>query len=133
VREFVRSQTDVLLRRLAVQADRAAASAEEAAIHDLRVAIRRLSRCLRVFAAFYPGRSWKDLRRRLRSLMEACAAVRDRDIAIALLTESGVAPGSPLLTRLHAERHGAQSGLRRKLRSWKDGAIYQRWQARLEL
>jgi len=52
------------LRRLAFQVSRAARSGKDAeAIHDLRVAVRRLSRCLRVFAEFYPGDAWKKMRK----------------------------------------------------------------------
>ena len=58
MREYVRLQTAMLLRRLAFQVSRNARSGRDAdAIHDLRVAIRRLNRCLRVFAEFYPGSS----------------------------------------------------------------------------
>src|ERR1035438_5259860 len=40
-------------------------------VHDLRVAIRRLSRCLRTFAPLYPDGYWKKIRRELGVLMES--------------------------------------------------------------
>ena len=133
MRQFVRVQTAILLRDLAVQAAGAARAGEAGSIHDLRVAIRRLSRCLRTFARFYPGNSWKVLRRRLRRLMDACGGVRDRDIARELLMAAKVAATSPLVRRLDQERRRAVRELRRELRSWKDAGFQRRWRGRLEL
>lgn len=133
MREFVRLQTAVLLRSLASQVNRAARTGSADAIHDLRVAIRRLSRCLRVFAQFYPPHSWKPLRRRLAGLMEACAAVRDRDIAIELLQMAGVAPAATLVRQLDEERRAANQELRRRLLRWKQRTPARRWRQRLEL
>jgi CHAD domain-containing protein len=133
MREYVRVQTRILLGSLASQVNRTARSGDAGAIHDLRVAIRRLSRCLRVFAQFYPGRSWKPVRRRLADLMDACGSVRDRDIAIELLEKAGVPAASALVRQLDAERRAADEELRRKLRRWKDRGFQRQWQARLEL
>ena len=133
MREYVRVQTRILLRRLASQVNRTARSGDADAIHDLRVAIRRLSRCLRVFAQFYPGRSWKQMRRRLADLMDACGSVRDRDIAIELLEKAGVPAASALVRQLDAERRAADEELRRELRRWKKDGFSRRWSVRLEL
>jgi CHAD domain-containing protein len=133
MREYVRVQTRILLRRLASQVNRTARSGDADAIHDLRVAIRRLSRCLRVFAQFYPGRSWKQMRRRLADLMDACGSVRDRDIAIELLEKAGVPAASALVRQLDAERRAADEELRRELRRWKDRGFRRQCWVRLEL
>jgi len=133
MREYVCLQTGILLRSLASQVNRTARTGDAGAIHDLRVAIRRLSRCLRVFAQFYPGRSWKQMRRRLADLMDACGSVRDRDIAIGLLETAGVPAASPLVRRLDEERRVANRELRRELRRWKDRGFRRQWRARLEL
>jgi CHAD domain-containing protein len=133
MRDYVRLQTRILLRHLASQVNRTARAGDADAIHDLRVAVRRLSRCLRVFAQFYPGHSWKPVRRRLAGLMSACGGVRDRDIAIALLEMAGVPPGSPLVRQLDAERRAAGRDLRRELRRWKKRGFSRQWRARLEL
>src|ERR1051326_5383177 len=84
MRDFVQRQTTDLLAKLSAEIERAAGDRDPDAIHDLRVAIRRLSRCLRVFSQFYPGRSWKKARAQLSELMHAAGAVRDRDIALEL-------------------------------------------------
>jgi CHAD domain-containing protein len=53
MREYVRVETGILLRRLAFQVGRIAKSSDAASIHDLRVAIRRFNRCLSLFSQFY--------------------------------------------------------------------------------
>ncbi|MEI9973988.1 MAG: CHAD domain-containing protein [Ignavibacteriota bacterium] len=65
MRDYARQQTALLLNRLSVAVNRAAREGDEQAIHDVRVAMRRLSRCLKVFAPFYPDGSWKKIRRRV--------------------------------------------------------------------
>jgi CHAD domain-containing protein len=133
MREFVRLQTGTLVRRMATEVNRTARTGDAHAIHDLRVAIRRLSRCLRVFAQFYPGRSWKQIRRRLSDLMDACGAVRDRDIAIELVEQAGVPADSPLVRQLDAERRAANLELRRELQRWKAAGFSRQWRERLEV
>jgi CHAD domain-containing protein len=133
MREYVLVQTGILLGGLAFQVNRTAGSGDAEAIHDLRVAVRRLSRCLRVFAQFYPARSWKPMRRRLAGLMDACGSVRDRDIAVELLEKAGVPADSPLVRQLHEERRAADGELRRELRRWKKDSFSHRWRVRLEL
>jgi CHAD domain-containing protein len=133
VRDYVRLQTGILLRRLAIQVTRTARTGDADAIHDLRVSIRRLKRCLSVFAQFYPGRSWKPVRRRLAELMDVCGSVRDRDIAIGLLRQAGVPPASPLLRQLDVERRAAVQELQLELHRWKERAFSRQWRVRLEL
>src|SRR5580698_9717874 len=91
MKEFAHSQVSTLLRRLAAQVKRTGESADADAVHDLRVAVRRLSRALRSFAQFFPGKSWKRIRKELGGLMDAAAAVRDNDVALELLEKAGVA------------------------------------------
>ncbi len=133
MREYVYRQTGILLRRLAIQVTRATRTGDDRAIHDLRVAIRRLSRCLRVFAQFYPARSWKPVRRRLAELMDACGSVRDRDIAIGLLQQAGVPAASPLLRQLDVERRAAVHDLQLELQRWKARGFSRQWRVSLEL
>jgi len=133
VRDYVRLQTGILLRRLAIHVTRTARTGDAAAIHDLRVAIRRLSRCLRVFAQFYPPRSWKPVRRRLAALMDACGNVRDRDIAIGLLRQAGVPAASPLVRQLDVERRAAVQELQLELQRWKTSRFSRYWRVQLEL
>jgi CHAD domain-containing protein len=134
MREYVRLQTAMLLRRLAYQVSRSARSGKDAdAIHDLRVAIRRLSRCLRVFADFYPDDSWKKIRKELAELMRSAGRVRDRDIALALLAEAGVERRAAIAARLETERKQAARDLQLETRRWKRGSFSRKWRGALEL
>ena len=132
MRDHVHRQTDALLRRLAVQINRAAKSADEEAIHDLRVVIRRLSRCLRVFSMFYPGNSWKRLRRRLRTLMDSAAVVRDLDITAELVARAG-AENAALLPVLSEARTRAKRQLQREARLWNARGFSKKWRNALGL
>jgi CHAD domain-containing protein len=133
MRDYVRLQTAILLRRLAYEVNRAAKNADDEAIHDLRVAIRRLSRCLQLFKQFYPGRSSKKVRRRLSDLMDAAGAVRDCDIAAKLLEQAGVKRESPVFKRVGNDRRTAVKELMAELRGWKQGSFSKKWRAQLGL
>jgi len=135
MRTYVFTQTADLLQRLAVQIKQlkqAPADSDGEAIHDVRVAIRRLRQCLLVFSKLYPDDSWKKIRRKLAGVMQSCGEVRDRDIAIALLTESGVPTGSKLVLSLQKERRAADYDLRRELARWHRHRLAKKFQSHLE-
>jgi CHAD domain-containing protein len=133
MREFARWQTSRLLRRLSAEVSQAARSVGADAIHDLRVAIRRMNGCLRLFAQFYPDGSRKDLQKQLKALMRDSGEVRDRDIAMALLADAGVPAASAAARRLAAERKEAARQLRAELKRWKGRGFARDWRKRLEL
>jgi CHAD domain-containing protein len=133
IEEHARSQTGLLLRRLALQVNRAAKSCDEEVVHDLRVSIRRLNRCLRLFSQFYPDGSWKKIRRRLKTLMEAAGSVRDMDIAMEFLDEMGIGKSSPLVHRLTESRRAARRELEREARTWKEHGFTKQWRTTLSL
>ena len=133
MRQYARTQTANLLRRLALQVNRAARDGGADSVHDLRVVIRRLSRCLRVFSQFYPPHSWKRIRRRLSGLMAAAAAVRDRDIAVELLGQAGVSPQAAVVVQLVEQRREAGRRLLLEIRRWKSRGFSRKWRSRLEL
>ena len=133
MREFARQQTAVLLRRLAFQANRAAKVNDADAIHDLRVAIRRLSRALRVFSQFFPRRARKHVRRELAELLAAAGEVRDRDIAMDLLGKAGVSKKSAIVARLQTERRKAGKDLLSEIHRWNGRDFSAKWRAALEL
>jgi CHAD domain-containing protein len=134
MRDYAHLQTAILLRRLAFQVNRSALNGSDPeTIHDLRVAIRRLSRCLQVFSKFYEGRSWKKERKRLSGLMEASAGVRDRDIAIELLAKAGIPLGAAVVRRMDADRRKAVKELRSELERWKSRSFSRKWRADLGL
>jgi CHAD domain-containing protein len=131
MREFAHAQTAILLRKFVIQVNRAERSGDADAIHDLRVSIRRLSRCLRVFSQFYPGHGWKKMRRRLKDLMDACGNVRDRDVAIELLAKANFPPNSIVVSRLSLDRAEALQELLALLRRWKGRGTSRKWRAQL--
>ena len=133
MRDYARQQTALLIRRFAAALDRAAREADADSIHDVRVAMRRLSRCLRVFAPFYPDGSWKKIRRRISTLLAAAGAVRDCDIAIELAGRAGVARRSAMVTQLTAQRRKAGHDLLLEIRRWKSRDLPDKWCRRLEL
>jgi CHAD domain-containing protein len=133
MRQYARQQTALLLGRLSVAVNRAAREADAASIHDLRVAMRRLSRCLRVFAPLYPDGSWKKMRRRIAALLAAAGAVRDCDIGLELVARAGVARGSAIVAQLTAQRRTAGRDLLLEIRRWKSRDYPRQWRSRLEL
>jgi CHAD domain-containing protein len=133
MRDYVRQQTAMLLRRLAYEVNRASKHADDEAIHDLRVAIRRLSRCLQLFSQFYPGGSWKKVRRRLSQMMDGAGEVRDCDIAAKLLEQAGLQAGAPVFKRLGTDRRIAVRDLTADLRHWKQRSYSKKWRAELGL
>ena len=133
MRAYAGQQTALLLGRLSVAVNRAARDADAASIHDLRVAMRRLSRCLRVFAPLYPDGSWKKMRRRIASLLAAAGAVRDCDIALELVARAGVSRRNAMVTQLAAQRRKAGRDLLLEIRRWKSLDYPRQWRSRLEL
>jgi CHAD domain-containing protein len=133
MRDYARLQTATLLRRLAFQLNRAERHTDPDSVHDLRVAIRRLSRCLRTFAPLYPDRYWKKIRRELAALMGSTAAVRDRDIAIELLGQAGISRRAAVITCLQTERRHTARDLSLQIRRWKSHDTSRKWRSRLEL
>lgn len=115
---FARAQARARLRRFVTQAGRAAKHPEDPeAIHALRVSIRRFTQCLRTFRGVFDARPLKKLQRRLRKLMDACAAVRTCDVALAVLREAGaqMARSPSLVAKLAAARAEAEQRLREHL------------------
>lgn len=133
MRDYVLHQTAILLRRLAYEVNRASKNADDEAIHDLRVAIRRLSRCLKLFSPFYPGGSWKKIRQRLSDVMDAAGAVRDLDIAARLLEQAGVHRGEAVFKRIGNDRRAAVRELTVELRDWKQRGFSKKWRTQLGL
>lgn len=74
----LRKQLDELLRNL--PGTRAGDDVE--ALHDMRVASRRLRSALSVFAPAYPARKFLPLEKQVARITDALGAVRDADVLI---------------------------------------------------
>jgi CHAD domain-containing protein len=111
IAKYARHETRVCLHHFQTNLRHAAKHPDDpGAIHDLRVSIRRLTQCFRVFRA-----PVKKMRRRLHKIMERCGAVRNCDIALQLLAECGLAE-SPSAPKLKKERADASRKLHRYLK-----------------
>ncbi len=65
------------------------------ALHDMRVASRRLRSALSVFAASYPARQFAPLEKQVARITDALGAVRDADVQIEFIqTQRQSAPQS---------------------------------------
>jgi CHAD domain-containing protein len=133
MREYVHRQTVLLLGRFTLALQRAARAGDADSIHDVRVAMRRLSRCLRVFAAFYPEGAAKKVRRRISSLMDLAGAARDCDIAIELVGRAGAAGSRSVVAQLRELRSQRGRTLVDEIRRWKHRDFARQWRRRLEI
>ncbi len=103
------------------------------ALHDMRVATRRMRAALRVFAPFYRRRTQRKLAKSLRTAGRALGKVRDWDVFLenARRYQAEMSPQADfeaLLADWQAQRDIAQV----QLRAWLSGKAYASLVARLE-
>jgi hypothetical protein len=118
----LRARLTVLDRALLV----ARKTPSEDALHDLRVAARRYSQALRLFAEFLDPKRVKQMRSRLRRLMDHAGAVRNLDVTQRVLESAGVRDVQ-LTETLMAERAELQSRLLKHLTRWRGNRSVKRW------
>ena len=133
VRDYAAEQTSTLLRRLAFQASRTAKMPDPDAVHDLRVPIRRLAQCLRVFNQFFPRQRNRKIQQKLEAVMDLASEVRNRDIALMLLASAPPLSDSSLLQMLALERTEAEKSLVAALERWNRRGFHKKWRSRLGL
>jgi exopolyphosphatase/pppGpp-phosphohydrolase len=116
---LLRDQTEAMLHLR-----KAALAGDVEAVHDMRVAARRLRTLLEVFQPCFPAADARRLSRAARKLAEALGAVRDADVALEGLAtrlheaDPELIPGLRYLIKLRrAERATARRVLRRALQS----------------
>ncbi|MEP6962764.1 MAG: CHAD domain-containing protein [Acidobacteriota bacterium] len=88
------------------------------AIHDLRVAIRRLTQCLRIFEAHFDSDEVKRYTKRLHRLMGRCGQARNYDVGLDLLTAAGLGKSSAAMRTLAKGRKAADRNLSAELNKW---------------
>src|SRR5262249_36016285 len=105
------------------------------AVHDMRVAARRMRSAFRLLHAYYDGKILKGTRQPLRALAHRLGAVRDRDVLIenahtyaATLTTERQAAFEPLMTDWSQRRQEAHDAAIDFL----DGKKYDAWKARMK-
>jgi|RhiMetdeSRZDD1v2_1073273.scaffolds.fasta_scaffold521869_2 CHAD domain-containing protein len=133
LREYARETLRTRLGRVAFEFRHARHSLDEERIHDLRVAIRRLTAAIRIFADAIPKAEAKRVRKELKEIMEPAGVVRELDIALELAERAGIEPASPLLNILRAQRAEGERLLLEGIRAaWRRNASM-RWRERLQL
>lgn len=133
LKDHVRSHTGVLLKGLAVQVRKAATQTDEESVHDLRVAIRRLRECLRMFKDIYPQAPRKKIRKELRRLMKSAELVRSADIALLLIQEAGLPATDTQLKDILQQREAHGSALRGDLASFASQPYTKAWREALKV
>ena len=133
MRAYAVEQASVLLNRLALRINRASRLADPDSIHDLRVAIRRFTQCIRVFRQFFPAREFGRIRRRLRRIMRLAAGIRNRDIALQLCEEAGLGPNSAAALSLAQERIESRRELVERLDRFRKRELSRKRRKRLGL
>ena len=134
MRAYALHQTRTLLRRFAYQVNQTARTSNADSIHDLRVAIRRMQQCLRVFRQYLPKHEARRVRRKLKDLLSLAAKVRDHDIALELLGAwGGAGARSKLAAGLQDERKQREKELLSAVRRASRDNFSRKWRSRLEL
>jgi CHAD domain-containing protein len=129
---FAAEQARRLLESLAARVDGTIQSTGTEDIHQLRVAIRKLTSVLVVLHACFPRKEAEKIRRGLKRLMKRAAAVRDLDIGLELLAKLSPSDPASLGRHLEKERAKAADGLLRALVRWQRRDMAGQWHRDLE-
>lgn len=102
------------------------------ALHDMRVAARRLQAALRIFRDAFPRKRHRRVAREVRSLIRALGAVRERDVFIDFLDrriveapEGGRDALRLLRAKEEARRRAERRALERELNRLRDSGLEQ--------
>jgi len=125
--EYAAKTIGELIEKVASQAAEVGKDASEHRIHDLRVAIRRLSETLRVFEDVCLEESAVAVRKDLREAMQLAGSIRNHDIAIDLAGKAKV----KLNDSFEAERAQVVRDLCEVLAQWNSGRIFKTWRTQL--
>lgn len=128
---FALAQTHARWTSLRAEIERAATAPDEDAIHDVRVAIRRLSTALALFGFAFADKGRRRVRRELRDLRRLAGEARDRDIASRLAKAEGFRKSHPIAKRWRKERERAAKTLIAALRKVQSDSAADRWRKQL--
>ena len=96
------------MEKVFAELERASTHPDEEAVHDLRVAIRRFSQALQVFAPLLPDKGVRKIRRRLKVVLDAAAAVRDLDVGMEAVADLGLPDEDSPMAAMREERKLAE-------------------------
>lgn len=127
IQSYGRSQVRERLGVLAELIRQSSDGLNEEAVHDIRVAVRRLQQGLEVFASLLPEPAIREVRRRLRRLMQETGRIRDRDIALRFVRAAGLKKGCALWKQLVRERKQARKAFKRRVERWRRRGFADAW------
>ncbi|MBL8231590.1 MAG: CHAD domain-containing protein [Bryobacterales bacterium] len=130
---YAQQRVASLIDRLEAEVTRAATERDAEAIHDLRVSIRRFTQALRAFRSLLGKKAVKQVRSRLREVMDIAAEIRSRDIALGLFKSAELPLTAPVCTRLRKERQAHSRKLLTRVRGWHREQICAQWRELLRL
>ncbi len=121
-----------LLDHLAKEIHKAAKKPDPEAVHDVRVAIRRTRECLKVFAPAFPSSVARTIDKKLSKVLEAAGELRNFDIAMELLKDSGLPKAGELIREIRQDRITHASDFTHALSKLDEGDIAKKWKSKLE-
>lgn len=124
---FAERLTAGRIERLARELDRARKDRSPDAVHDLRVAARRLLSTIDSFRAILQVARLRRLRKRVKSVLDAGRSVRDRDIALELAAAAGLDQESPVVRTLERQREEAEDALSHHIRRKRFRTFARKW------
>ncbi|MGA7409521.1 MAG: CHAD domain-containing protein [Bryobacteraceae bacterium] len=133
IQEFARFQLDERLKRVEKEWGRCAGTADEIAIHDFRVALRRFGEGLWLFRRLFPKHERRQVREELRAVMRLSARVRDVDIVMGSFTLAAVTVSPEILLFLQNERSIAEAAFEAALAVGLRTEAGKRWRQTLQL
>jgi len=131
--EHAREALKARIEKLDGQIDLALKRCGEDEVHDFRVAVRRLSQALRVFAELLPGKEARKMRKTLKPALDAAAHVRDLDVDSELLVRVGLRADHPLIGKMRQDRERGALGFLGHLYLLRSQGVPRDWLERLEL
>jgi len=82
------------------------------AVHDFRVAVRRLFSLLKIFSQYFPGDSYEEIRSVMKELLGLFGHVREIDVFQEMIGESSLArkhPQQPFVRRIYADKQSIRN------------------------
>ena len=116
---------------LGKQLERALTDRSADAVHDLRVAARRLVSTIDCFRNVQQGSHIRVLRKRVKAILRAGREVRDRDIALELAARAALDSRSSVVANLEMQRAEAADALLDRIDRKRYGRFAEKWKAKL--
>ncbi len=88
------------------------------AVHHFRVSVRRLRTLVQSFQDYFKPKRIQKVKKQLREVFRLAGEVRNRDITILLLRESGEGTADPLIESLSSARDVHDQKLQEAVREW---------------